>query len=94
MVGNKDRLFLWALLQQGFNQLNLAHTRDVAIKKNSTFHLASVMIFTHLGKKKQGHVFLNQVVALLKCNVEKPVAVLLYLENKIKIKAEEELFQL
>lgn len=45
-------------------------------------------------KKEQGHGYLNQVIiTLVKCNAEKPVAVLLYLEKKIKIK-EEELFQL
>lgn len=48
------------------------------------------MVFTHLEKKEQRRGSLNQVIALLKCNAKKPVAVLLYLENKIKIKAEEE----
>jgi len=47
------------------------------------FHLASITIFTHLGEKKeQGHASLAQVIALLKCSVEKPVAVWSDLENK------------
>lgn len=85
MVGNKGRLFLQALLWKGFSQLNLAHMRDnVILRKIVSYTFCQ--IFYHLGgkkkKKEQGHGYLNQVIiTLVKCNAEKPVAVLLYLEN-------------